>query len=238
MTNPIALKAADLKLRFGVYGHFYEMTLGGVLYHCRSVLELIAHERTPQEPNRIMTLAPDLLVIMMNPGSSRPLDRDYQPRRVRSPSQIGVEMELTPTRPDNTQYQVMRLMAAKGYQHARVLNLSDLREPKSPILIRTVSQLSQVRGGGAHTLFSVSRKKEREELLGAPGQTPVLVGWGRDKGLLPLVEPCLAALKGFTTVGVAVAGDDRLYAHPSPMLQRLKEGWLAAILSQLNQSSP
>ncbi|WP_272689744.1 hypothetical protein [Providencia sp. PROV033] len=62
---------------------------------------------------------PDLMVVMMNPGSSYPLD--------------GIDNNFfqSEAQPDTTQQQIMRVMDAVGFDYARILNLSDLRTPDS-----------------------------------------------------------------------------------------------------------
>ncbi|MBF0460739.1 MAG: DUF1643 domain-containing protein [Magnetococcales bacterium] len=230
--SPTTLRADDLKKLFGVYGDFYEVMLGEQAYACRSVLELIAHARTPADPDRIHALQPDVLVIMMNPGSSKPLVPGYCPRRVGTEGP-GSQPQRVLTRPDNTQYQVMRIMVAQGWQHARVLNLSDLREPKSVQLMKTLESLRPVVDGERHSLFCPARTAERAQLMGPPGAIPVLIGWGRDPQLRPLAVQCLQQLHGWRTIGVAVDPEGLFYAHPSPMLQRNKDRWLADILAQL-----
>lgn len=66
---------------------------------------------------------PDLMVVMMNPGSSKPLD--------------GIENNNCESEaiPDNTQNQIMRVMNRCNFDYARILNLSDLREPKSSVFL-------------------------------------------------------------------------------------------------------
>ncbi|MBF0183340.1 MAG: hypothetical protein HQM06_02975, partial [Magnetococcales bacterium] len=123
---------------------------------------------------------------------------------------------------------------AQGYGHARVLNLSDLREPKSPLWLKQVQQLVALPGGAGHSLFSAARRSEREQLMGEVGRVPVLVGWGRDEGMRPLAAQCRQALHGWRLVGVPVDDEGLFYAHPSPMLQRAKERWLQEILQRLS----
>jgi len=41
------------------------------------------------------------------------------------------EKEIIPTKPDNAQYQIMRIMLLQKWEHVRVLNLSDLRNGNS-----------------------------------------------------------------------------------------------------------
>ena len=232
MKPAYVLSAAQLKKRFGVYGFFYGFRHQGVDYPCRALLELIAHEHTPRDINALPTCDPELLVVMMNPGSSRPLEAEYRPRSVAIAGEIADRCELVPTRPDNTQYQVMRLMVAWGLRHARVLNLSDLRQPKSPLVARTIHDLSRCSGGDFHTLFSPSRRRELDGLAGTPGAAPLLAGWGRHEPFRPLAENCLQRLAAWRIVGVPVDTPAVFYAHPSPMLQRHKDLWLETVRDQ------
>lgn len=235
ISSPTALRAADLKQLFGVYGDFYQVVLGGQTYACRSVLELIAHTKRPSDPNQIHALQPDLLVVMMNPGSSKPVLPHYCPRLV-GPEGPGARPERVLTRPDNTQYQIMRVMVARGWHHARVLNLSDLREPKSMQLMKTLAALALVAEGGRHSIFCPSRTAERQQLMGPKGATPVLIGWGRDVHLRPLAVQSLQQLQGWQKIGLPLDEEAIFYAHPSPMLQRYKDHWLATILAQWKEA--
>jgi hypothetical protein len=234
MKNPNRLRAADLKKRFSVFGHFYQISLGGESVGCRSLLELVSQDTMPVDPNELAHSKPDLLVIMMNPGSSRPLDGTYQPPAVTHHLEIPKSREWVATQPDNTQYQIMRIMAARGYNHGRVLNLSDIREPKSPVLFKKMSALESIPGGRVHSLFSSERHAEFEELLeSCHDGVAVLVGWGRDKALIPLATVAKKRLAGKTLFGQPVDEEGILYAHPSPMLQRMKEAWVDGVLVQI-----
>ncbi|MBF0156042.1 MAG: DUF1643 domain-containing protein, partial [Magnetococcales bacterium] len=174
--DPRVIPAAELKARFGVFGYFYRLALGGELLGCRSVLTLVAHEDVPGDPADLLEARPDLLVVMMNPGSSRPLVSLPERPAATSAEAIWRGRFLVPTRPDTTQYQVMRIMAAKGFRHARVLNLSDLREPKSPLLLARLAGLAALPDGALHSLFGGMREGERRALLGEAGAAPLLLG--------------------------------------------------------------
>ncbi|MEO5329234.1 MAG: hypothetical protein H7829_13445 [Magnetococcus sp. THC-1_WYH] len=227
------LKAADIKKVIHVFGQFITLRLGSLTLDLRPVLELIHKDCLPAHPDLIGHRVPDLLVIMMNPGSSRPLDPNYQPQQMTQPQDFDPFGERTPTRPDNTQYQVMRIMLARGFGHARVLNLSDLRETKSPIFIQRFQELETHPDGSAHSLFSPVRSAERKVRMGQDTPIPLLVGWGRHLGLLPLAHQCLATLPQERIIGVEIPGSPGLYAHPSPMLQKAKEAWVNAILEKM-----
>ncbi|MGN7612908.1 hypothetical protein ACQZV8_12580 [Magnetococcales bacterium HHB-1] len=225
-------RAQELKKIFGVYGHFYTLSIAGEDYPCRSVLELIEHEQTPKEINQIQSRLPDLMVIMMNPGSSRPLDQSYTPPLITDLKMLQ-QKNYVPTRPDTTQYQIMRVMVRRGYKHARIFNLSDLREPKSTIFLKKIAKLGYSIGGEVHSLFCKERTKERMTVMGCDKKRPIIAGWGRNKGLLPLATRCLTQIQAWPVVGVSVNEEQTLFAHPSPMLQKLKDNWITAILQQL-----
>ena len=235
MKNPIKLRAVDLKKEFAVYGHFYQLAIGERQFSCRSLLELVAFDSLQDDPNALQKYTPDLLVVMMNPGSSRPLDHDYRPVDLNCWSEITKQRQWVATRPDNTQYQIMRIMVAGGYKHARIFNLSDLREPKSPLLFKKIAALAGVEGGGVHSIFSPERQDELNGLLGySKKRRPLLVGWGRDVALLQLANLALERFKGWSIYGKAVDEDKVLFSHPSPMLQSMKEQWVRTILTQMS----
>jgi hypothetical protein len=231
MTHFTALRAKELSNRFGVYGRFYRTLLGGVEYSCRSVLELV--ERDAVATTDLQALdrhPPDLHVVMMNPGSSHPVPVETPIVLIDSFAEIE-KIPLVPTRPDNTQYQIMKIMVARGYRHARVVNLSDLREPKSPLFLGLVERLRGVPGGERHSLFCDARREALHRILVPSPEVPVLVGWGRHVGLKGLAQQCLEKLADRVLVGVPVVGEPVLFAHPSPMLQSMKDAWIAAVLN-------
>ncbi len=233
MSDVNRIKAEAIKKIFSVFGQFITLPLGGEVTELRPVLELIRKDLVPTFPDHIGRMQPDLLVIMMNPGSSRPLDRHYRSQAVAKARDINPLGQLTPTRPDNTQYQIMRIMLARDLGHARVLNLSDLRETKSPVFIQRFQSLEHHLEGSAHSLFSPLRTEERRVRMGGDASIPLLVGWGRHPGLLPLARQCLATLVTNRIVGLEIPGYPGLYAHPSPMMQKAKEAWVNAILQRL-----
>ena len=108
------IPAADLKRHFRVLGHFYSLALPAVEpQKCRSVLEITS---TTAAKNPVA----DAVFVMMNPGSSRPVEETNH--LVRSDQVAEMTTKLVPTVPDTTQYQVMRLMHYQGWQHVRVIN--------------------------------------------------------------------------------------------------------------------
>ncbi|MFA6173507.1 MAG: hypothetical protein WC334_06675 [Kiritimatiellales bacterium] len=234
--------AAELKKTFRCYGHFYRLEVGGIEpLFCRSVLEITSLPREAvgagTDPNDLFGNSgathnlPDAVVIMMNPGSSRPIEDGDTDSLLSMPLPAGFHKPLVLTQPDNTQYQIMRIMVSKHWNHVRVLNISDLRDPKSPSFIAKTKVLDTLPGGGAHSLFSKVRKNEREMMLRRKPGAPFILGWGQDAGLIPLAKQCLSRIEGEKIITVPAGNDPVLTAHPSPMLQSKKEEWLDAILA-------
>lgn len=229
------LYAAELKKRFACYGHFYELLLmNGDRAKCRSVLEIVDTSIPQEVPSDISEMEPDAVVVMMNPGSSHPkdifhIDQEIEyPRRRRS-----MRKELVLTQPDNTQYQVMRVAVHQGWRHIRVLNLSDLRDPKSGSFLQKVETLAGIMGGHVHSIFCGERSDELGQAIRRRSNTPIVLGWGQDTGLVRLAEQCMNRIDGEPVCTVPSEVHPLLNAHPSPMLQSKKLEWLDAMTAAL-----
>ncbi len=230
------LYAAELKKQFTCYGHFYELvTMAGERAKCRSVLEMVDRSVNQERPSDISLMAPDVVVVMMNPGSSHPKDIYHLDDEIEYPKNGGsMRKELVLTQPDNTQYQIMRIAVAKGWGHIRVLNLSDLRDPKSGSFLQRVDALSEIMGGHTHSLFCNERTNECAHALARKSDTPIMLGWGQISGLIPMAEQCMRRIEGEPTCTVASDVHPLLNAHPSPMLQSKKLLWLDSMLAALH----
>ena len=161
--------------------------------------------------------APELMVVMMNPGSSYPLD--------------GIENNTVSSaaQPDNTQAQIMKVMEAVSIEYARVLNLSDLRTPDSNALYRFLkSEESQLVD---HSIFSSTRKSELNKLF--ERSVPVIFGWGVNSALLPLAKKAIDALSVEEPFGVKKKNDDYLYYHPLPRIYSKQLEWVQHVTNQL-----
>ena len=128
----------------------------------------------------------------------------------------------------------MRVAVSKGWKHIRVLNLSDLRDPKSGSFIQKSEVLAEIMGGHVHSLFCSERYKECTHALNRKHKTPIVLGWGQDLGLLPLVKQCLKRIGDEPTCAVPSEVHPLLNAHPSPMLQNKKLLWLETIAKKLD----
>lgn len=220
--------AKELKKKFSVYGHFYFNDMGNEgRFACRSVLEIVSKNDSICKDD-ILNSLPDAVVIMMNPGSSVPLE--LEPCEVYSAANIKT---LTPkyvdTKPDITQYQIMRLMLLKKWEHVRVINLSDLRTPKSSELFKTIKKMENRQ----HSIFSEERKSELASKLNRKKKAPVICAWGLDNSLLGLIDMAKQALQGIAVIGFADNESSFQFRHASPQKKSDKLEWLDYMLSVL-----
>jgi hypothetical protein len=181
---------------------------------------------------------PDAIVVMMNPGSSRPLDRDYRTQVV-SIEEVGSGgwKELIPTRPDNAQYQIMRVMLSQRWNHVRVLNLSDLRNGNSDNFRKDFSSVSDLSDCYPHSIFTEKRKAELHDRMRLNEGGFFILAWGSMKILKPLARKALAAAKGYLTVGVKVDGCNTSFRFASPYRKDHKLRWLQEIKKRLEKHS-
>lgn len=211
----MTLTAAALLQRFSVYGHFYQESFGGERRELRSRLEIF--EASSAWPG-IVDADADLVAIMMNPGASRPS------------APLGAD-GWAPAVPDRTQYQLMKLALygqSRGLpiRHVRVINLSDIRTPKSGELFTTLQTLADDR----HSMFSPRRHLELARALGGPA-VPVLRAWGLASQLTELATQCVNLTSNRRVLGLT---DDGLrYRHPLPQRADLQQAWLAQACAQL-----
>jgi hypothetical protein len=211
--------AAQLLQQFAVYGRYYQKLIGGVQEQLRDRLEIAPRSWSLQH---VLAHTPDLLVVMMNPGASRPLGALWAEEGSHG---------FTEALPDRTQYQIMRLLlaarhTAAPWQHARVLNLSDLRTPQSAELQK---KLQRYRDDESHSVFSAERQPECTELF-ANTSIPVLCAWGLNPRLIPWAHRALQAARGHTLYGLTQ--DGVLYKHPLPQRFDLQQQWLTQVVQQ------
>lgn len=163
---------------------------------------------------------PELMVVLMNPGSSYPLD--------------GIENNsvAAEVHPDMTQQQIMRVMQAVGLEYARILNLSDLRTADSNALHQFL--LSEASKTVAHSIFLTRRKAELDQLW--VKEVPVIFAWGVNPALEPLANLAVAALAVDHPIGLLKPNTGCAYYHPLPRVQAKQRAWVEQISAQINQA--
>ena len=192
----------QLNGRFDVTGWFY---VGPGQTECRSYLNIRANSgRVPNEP--------DLMVVMMNPGGSVPLTGGNN-------GQAEV-----PAEPDNTQYYIMRVMVAKGFRFARVLNLSDYRHRSSNQFYPQIRILDSVYP--EHSIFHANRVNDFDGLFNHSVQ--LVLGWGTDNRLKHLAEMALNRIEPGQIAGISYPTKPWAYRHPL-----ICKDWRGQIVNQL-----
>ncbi|MFZ1498680.1 MAG: DUF1643 domain-containing protein [Giesbergeria sp.] len=228
MTFPF-VGAPQLRERFLAFAHFYDVQLHGEFLPCRSVLEILSLVQAQRFDGAGRGL-PNAIFVMMNPGSSRPLA-------------IGDAIEgrpghstcrLVAARPDTTQYQVMRIMDRMGWNHVRVINLSDIRESRSSVFMNWYRALEEGHGYRAHSMFSTERRAELTQALRRKRDAPLILAWGVHLKLTPLIREALPLLQSAgQCFGVQQPDSKDKYFHPLPMLQTDKVRWVRELSAQL-----
>ena len=229
------IPASELNQNYGVFGHFYSVELASKeVAECRSVLEIASNTSTPKGHSELSELSPDAVFIMMNPGSSRPLVEVNNRLHARAIHKLPIS--LVPTKPDTTQYQVMRLMHFRGWRHVRVLNLSDLRSPKSAVFIKLFQRLEGESQFDSHSVFSKARTGELSLKLPTSRKTPLVLAWGMSDKLNPLIERCMSRLsRKSNLIGLLEPNTTNKYRHPLPSLQKDQRHWLEMMIQQFKE---
>jgi len=217
--------AENLKQEFDVYGHFYNLKLSDTVLKCRSLLEI--KRKGLSESNGM----PDTIVIMMNPGSSIPLDKEYTPKTFSKTEYNNLkEKEIIPTRPDNAQYQIMRLMQLNNWNFVRVLNLSDLRNGNSGNFQIDFNSAKALDDSNPHCITSINRRKELLASLKSKSNS-IIVAWG---SLTILKNSAEEILKMDNKIIGIVNRELPYFRYPSPYLKTQKLDWLLEMQSMLN----
>ena len=226
------ISAEELKSRYDVFGHFYSVEISrNKVVQCRSVLEIVEQAQTPGQMSVLSKRKPDAVFIMMNPGSSQPLVEVNN--CIDADELHKLPISLVPTKPDTTQYQVMRLMHYCEWRHVRVLNLSDLRCSKSVEFFKQFKGLEEKASFDSHSIFSVRRKNELAVKMTSDKTIAVVCAWGLSAELDPLIERCTSRIsKNKTIKGLRRSGTANKFLHPLPSLQKQKISWVNRMVQQ------
>jgi hypothetical protein len=215
------IKAKVTNEIFKVWGSFYNLEANDQTFTFRNALDIANKEIAQKE---LLEDKLDALVVMLNPGSSKPLD----PSKIQN--KRGVELTLS--KPDTAQYQVMSLMYHQNWNHVRILNLSDLREPKSQLFFNTLQSIDSVFKKDDHSIFCSQRSKEFNSLYNLKENANTILGW--------TLNPCIQSLaamalsKGFQNiVGIGDQYNELLFRYPSPQNFKFKEEWLKDIIKMI-----
>ncbi|MDT3280688.1 hypothetical protein [Shewanella scandinavica] len=217
--------ADELKTKFSVYGHFYDLKIKDEIFNCRSVLEIVS-----KTVDDISNSKPCAVVVMMNPGSSRPLRSDYVPQKysVKQIMSSSWDKEIIPTRPDNAQYQIMRLMLLNAWKHVRILNLSDLRNGNSGDFSIEFKKAEKLDGSNPHSLTHKDRSEELKQYCSE--SNAVIVAWGSTEVLRESAKTFLKEIQNVRGLPL----ESPWFRYPSPYKKDQKLNWLESMNVELN----
>ena len=157
---------------------------------------------------------PDLMVVMMNPGSSYPLN--------------GLDNENIETdlKNDKTQIQIKAVMKACNFEYARVLNLSDFRDPKSQSFYNQIPRLNK---NSNHSIFFNSREEDFNNLF-IPN-VPTILAWGVNTKLKELTSLAFDKIsKNTNEIFYLVKEFSKCsFYHPLPRSVSKQEEWVISI---------
>ncbi len=194
-----------MKNDYIVTGFFYEVSG----YKFRKFLDIKAKDSKLENP--------DLMIVMMNPGSSYPIDG-------KDNSRFAVATE-----PDRTQLQIITVMKRAGFNYARILNLSDKRESKSNIFYNFLK--SEESKKIPHSIFFKSRRKDFENLF--VNKTPIICAWGVNSCLSGLASMAIERLCQANIIGIRKQSNEYAYYHPLPRVHQKQIEWANKISKQL-----
>lgn len=143
--------------------------------------------------------ASDVLVIMMNPGGSKPVNGLYNNL-------------ITEAVQDKTQNKIQTIMNHFGWNKATIINISDVVDPKSGSFYAKLKTLP-----ADHSIFHISRRTELETICNQlKPNAKVLVAWGVGKQTAKLREQAYSFLKERVgePIGFVYGMDAFCFVHP------------------------
>lgn len=190
-----------MRSQFHITGLFYEIQG----YKFRKYLDI--------KKKNVNISTRDLMVVMMNPGSSKPID--------------GIDNNTLESVaiPDRTQDQIMKVMLACKLDFARILNLSDIREPKSNLLFSKLLEMDEK--GISHSVFDARRKADFDSLF-IKG-IPVIFTWSVYKNLQYLAENAIKVIDTDNPIGLVKEGLEWAYYHLLPQNYSKQQEWVEKI---------
>lgn len=222
--------ADTLKTKFDVFGHFYNLTIGQDVLHCRSSLDIVS-----KSIRNLANQAPDAVVVMMNPGSSVPLAKGYSPRQY-SLDEIfsrNWEKEIVCARADNAQYQIMRLMTLNDWKYVKILNLSDLRNGNSGNFANEFKRAAAIDSSNPHCITHEGRRAELMSSLETKSNGLVIAAWGS----IEVLRESASRMIAYQPVLTGIKLGDPWFKYPRPYMKDQKLEWLMNMDAVVKQTA-
>ena len=166
----------------------------------------------------------DAYIIMMNPGSCKPINDEDLKNSSSPESAIYIDAKN-----DRAQKRVMQLMDNTNFNKVRILNLFDCKEPKSS----KAAQMANEDHGFSINIFSHARKDELNKLT--KDNVPYIVAYGLN-GLVAIKKLALEFLANKNVYGIKKDNDDLLYYYLSPFKEIDAQKIITEIVSQIKSN--
>ena len=166
----------------------------------------------------------DAYIIMMNPGSCKPIN--YEDLKNSSSPESAIYIDA---RNDRAQKRVMQLMDNTNFNKVRILNLFDCKEPKSS----KAAQMANEDYGFPINIFSHARKDELNKLT--KDNVPYIVAYGLN-GLVDFKKLALEFLADKKVYGIKKDNNDLLYYYLSPFKEIDAQKIITEIVSQIKSN--
>ena len=229
--------------KYVALGGFYTLKYeNGRSFPCRNILEIIiknAKNSSQYSSEELLSIPLDAVFIMMNPGGGKPKNQVKSNPIVNADTIDDLnKIELVETVPDITQNQVMKIMDAKKWNRVKVINLSDYREPKSFDFYNMIKEAKFIDETHVHSIFSEKRRQELTNVFRSERDITVVVAWGVNTKLKPLIELSLDNNFIINRVGypkeVNVRRNNLYYYHPLPWGNCAKKRWVRETIKNLD----
>jgi len=194
-----------MKENFDITGYFYQIEN----LKCRKYLNIRKKNSEIQ--------VPDLMVVMMNPGKSKPING------------IDDGKQETQTIPDQTQDQIMRVMESCGFEYSRILNLSDVRITPSGAFYKMLPDLRK--NEIAHSIFDKKRDKDFKELF--VDNIPTIFAWGVGDDLKELAKTAIDRIGIDKPIGLKKMDKNYAFYHPLPRNYNDQIKWVDGITERI-----
>ena len=166
----------------------------------------------------------DAYIIMMNPGSCKPINDEDLKNSSSPESAIYIDAKN-----DRAQKRVMQLMDNTNFNKVRILNLFDCKEPKSS----KAAQMANEDYGFSINIFSHARKDELNKLT--KDNVPYIVAYGLN-GLVDFKKLALEFLADKKVYGIKKDNNDLLYYYLSPFKEIDAQKIITEIVSQIKSN--
>ena len=194
-----------MRENFDITGYFYQ--IGNL--KCRKFLNIKKRNTKIRKP--------DLMVVMMNPGKSKPIDG------------IDNGKNEVQTIPDQTQDQIMRVMENCEFYYARILNLSDVRITPSGAFYDMLADLKE--NQIPHSIFDNKREQDFKELF--VENIPTIFAWGVGKDLTELAKIAIDKIGINNPIGIEKGNRHYAFYHPLPHNKKDQIKWVDGITERI-----